>query len=202
MKHKWKRRAVPYAGRGLERPVTEKKPREKKVSTYKAGGITVADRDIIREWIESGLTAEVICEKLKTELNRERRLKTVQVWVERRVGEPYRKPARERTALAEEYWQKELAEKKQHREGEALAKKIAKRDKSRPSHVVAKLTCSVAECEAVTPGDKWSTIKSGWFFMKDGTRYCTKHIPDWVEAWRAKEKQWLDSARPAERKRT
>lgn len=50
----------------------------------------------------------------------------------------------------------------------------------------AKLQCSHDTCEAEVPGDKWSVIKSDWFYLKDGTQYCSEHIPDWVESWRAR----------------
>jgi len=36
---------------------------------------------------------------------------------------------------------------------------------------------------------KWNIMKAereGWFFQKDGTCWCPKHVPEWVEEWRAK----------------
>lgn len=51
------------------------------------------------------------------------------------------------------------------------------------------------ECDAEiapNPGTgrigKWNIMraeKEGWFFQKDGTAYCPKHVPAWVPAWRA-----------------
>lgn len=53
------------------------------------------------------------------------------------------------------------------------------------------LLCSEPECPNSIRGHRWGQIKAeGWFFSKDGvTRYCPDHIPDWVEAWREKQRK-------------
>lgn len=38
---------------------------------------------------------------------------------------------------------------------------------------------------------KWDIIKAGeagWFFQKDGTTWCPEHTPEWVEEWRARQR--------------
>lgn len=38
---------------------------------------------------------------------------------------------------------------------------------------------------------KWDIIRAGekgWFFQKDGTTYCPKHVPAWVAEWRKRKK--------------
>jgi hypothetical protein len=38
---------------------------------------------------------------------------------------------------------------------------------------------------------KWNVMKAsreGWFFQKDDTAWCPDHVPDWVAAWRARQK--------------
>ena len=53
--------------------------------------------------------------------------------------------------------------------------------------------CSVEGCEAwFRDSGYWAHIKAqnlGWFFMKDETKYCPDHVPDWVPAWRLKHGQ-------------
>lgn len=46
------------------------------------------------------------------------------------------------------------------------------------------------ECNTTFPGSKWGAIRAseaGWFFGRDGVRYCPAHVPAWVEPWRAKQ---------------
>jgi|GEM_PF-5203236 hypothetical protein len=50
--------------------------------------------------------------------------------------------------------------------------------------------CSDASCDATIKAGKWSMIRAqelGWFFAKDGGRWCPEHTPAWVEEWRAKQ---------------
>ena len=38
-------------------------------------------------------------------------------------------------------------------------------------------------------GSKWDHLRAhteGWFFTKDGQRYCPDHHPAWVAEWRAR----------------
>lgn len=55
-----------------------------------------------------------------------------------------------------------------------------------------KRTCSESSCnESFRGSSKWSSIRAsneGWFLQRDGTVWCPKHIPDWVEKWRANKK--------------
>jgi hypothetical protein len=44
-------------------------------------------------------------------------------------------------------------------------------------------------CDATVPAHRWGMVRAGsdgWFFQKDGRAYCPKHVPDWVTAWREK----------------
>jgi hypothetical protein len=47
-------------------------------------------------------------------------------------------------------------------------------------------------CTASHPGGKWAAVKAdadGWFHSKaEDQAYCPDHIPDWVSAWRARQK--------------
>jgi len=52
--------------------------------------------------------------------------------------------------------------------------------------------CSEAGCMVTHPASHWDNIKAqelGWFFQKDGRRWCPKHVPTWVAEWRAKGKE-------------
>jgi len=46
--------------------------------------------------------------------------------------------------------------------------------------------CSNPDCEETIPSNKFSHIKSGWFFQKNGDSWCPEHIPDWYEEWKKK----------------
>lgn len=49
--------------------------------------------------------------------------------------------------------------------------------------------CAWPGCEAQYKDHRWGSIKAhaaGWFIQKDGTAWCPDHVPDWVEAWRAR----------------
>ena len=52
----------------------------------------------------------------------------------------------------------------------------------------AVIRCSHEGCKARIKSHAWGKIKSGWFFQKDDNQYCPEHIPEWVEAWRARKK--------------
>lgn len=53
-----------------------------------------------------------------------------------------------------------------------------------------KVYCDGFRCHDYVDNYAWGHIKAdGWFFQKDGYAYCPKHIPEWVEAWRAKKSQ-------------
>lgn len=48
--------------------------------------------------------------------------------------------------------------------------------------------CSHPGCERSFRDHRWGQTKAhgeGWFIQKDGTAWCPKHVPDWVEEWRA-----------------
>lgn len=46
--------------------------------------------------------------------------------------------------------------------------------------------CSAPKCEESFPNHAWGSIKlEGWFRQWNGDNWCPKHIPDWVEGWRA-----------------
>lgn len=56
---------------------------------------------------------------------------------------------------------------------------------------VAKAHCSERECDATHEDHRWGRTKAhseGWFYQKDGTIWCPTHVPDWVNAWRARQK--------------
>lgn len=43
---------------------------------------------------------------------------------------------------------------------------------------------------------KWDVIRAGnegWFFQKGGISYCPEHVPDWVPAWRERQKGSTDA---------
>lgn len=61
-----------------------------------------------------------------------------------------------------------------------------------PRHEGEWITCSEPGCEVKIKNHYWGRVKSnGWFHQKSGESWCPAHVPDWVEAWRAK------SARPS-----
>ena len=46
------------------------------------------------------------------------------------------------------------------------------------------------KCEESYKGHHWGAVKAhdrGWFLQKDGTAWCPKHTPEWVEEWRERE---------------
>ena len=46
--------------------------------------------------------------------------------------------------------------------------------------------CSDPECDATIPDHAWGHIKAdGWFQQRDERIWCPKHIPEWVDKWRA-----------------
>lgn len=57
-----------------------------------------------------------------------------------------------------------------------------------PEKEATRTFCVEPGCMESIPAHKWGQIKEGadWFFKKDGDAWCPKHIPDWVEEWRAK----------------
>ena len=48
------------------------------------------------------------------------------------------------------------------------------------------IICSYSGCPSEVKNNRWAKIKSEWFFQMNGEAWCTEHIPDWVEDWRAK----------------
>lgn len=56
--------------------------------------------------------------------------------------------------------------------------------------------CVAEGCEVTIKNNRWAKTKAeGWFFSKEipaDKGYCPEHVPEWVEAWRAKKK----TARP------
>lgn len=47
--------------------------------------------------------------------------------------------------------------------------------------------CSQPDCTQVVKNHAWAKIKAdGWFFQRDGSLWCPEHVPDWVDAWRAR----------------
>jgi hypothetical protein len=51
------------------------------------------------------------------------------------------------------------------------------------------LTCARKNCTESVPGSRWHMIHAqgaGWFFQKDGTSWCPRHVPRWVRGWRAR----------------
>ncbi len=52
--------------------------------------------------------------------------------------------------------------------------------------------CSIPECTNTIKDHAWGHIKAeGWFFPRDKTQpvFCPVHLPEWVEEWRAKQKE-------------
>jgi hypothetical protein len=48
--------------------------------------------------------------------------------------------------------------------------------------------CAAPKCAATYIPHNWGTRKAqreGWFMQKNGDSWCPKHVPEWVEAWRA-----------------
>lgn len=53
------------------------------------------------------------------------------------------------------------------------------------------LVCADPSCVEMIPDHLWGRTKAyseGWFEQKDGTIWCPAHVPDWVDAWRARQK--------------
>lgn len=47
------------------------------------------------------------------------------------------------------------------------------------------VTCAEEGCDEKIKNHAWGKIKaSEWFQQQDGTVWCPKHIPEWVEEWR------------------
>ena len=48
------------------------------------------------------------------------------------------------------------------------------------------ITCVVEGCPATLKNNKWTVLRSGWFFNRDqqNVGYCPDHIPSWVHDWR------------------
>ena len=48
--------------------------------------------------------------------------------------------------------------------------------------------CTEDGCAASVPNHRWGhTLAEGWFFSRrEKTAHCPEHLPDWVEAWRAR----------------
>lgn len=48
-------------------------------------------------------------------------------------------------------------------------------------------------CKASHPGSRWDAVKAdgaGWFHGKaEEQAYCPEHVPGWVPAWRARQRQ-------------
>jgi hypothetical protein len=52
--------------------------------------------------------------------------------------------------------------------------------------------CSAPGCEAKFDDHMWGSMKAqreGWFLQKNGDAWCPDHIPDWVEAWRSRQRR-------------
>lgn len=55
--------------------------------------------------------------------------------------------------------------------------------------VVRDVPCAWPECPATYKQHRWGMTKAhgaGWMIQKDGTSWCPEHLPEWVEAWRAR----------------
>lgn len=50
--------------------------------------------------------------------------------------------------------------------------------------------CAIPNCPAKIKDHAWGHIQaSDWFFsQKEDRAFCPDHIPEWVEAWRARKK--------------
>lgn len=52
------------------------------------------------------------------------------------------------------------------------------------------VTCAESGCDATHRDrhqwDQGEAAKKGWFFQKDGKRWCPEHNPPWVAEWRAR----------------
>lgn len=46
------------------------------------------------------------------------------------------------------------------------------------------ISCEEPLCAQQIKNNKFTKIRSGWFFTKDDKAYCPKHIPKWVKKWR------------------
>lgn len=67
------------------------------------------------------------------------------------------------------------------------------------SDKVYETQCSQEGCEEVVPKatatkrtSSWDLLRAtqaGWFTQKDGQVWCPKHVPDWVEGWRAEQRE-------------
>lgn len=62
---------------------------------------------------------------------------------------------------------------------------------SDPGHKTAEKTCAQNGCDESYQEHRWGAIKAhdaGWFTQKDGTAWCPQHVPDWVPAWRERQR--------------
>lgn len=58
-------------------------------------------------------------------------------------------------------------------------------------HIMDK-ECAHPGCPAAFRDHAWGATKAhkdGWFHGKDGNSFCPEHVPEWVEAWRARRKK-------------
>jgi hypothetical protein len=62
--------------------------------------------------------------------------------------------------------------------------------------------CAHSGCDATFKDHHWGHIEAGnkgWFFQKNGDRWCPRHVPDWVEGWRAQRSGSVPSTAPVGR---
>ena len=56
-------------------------------------------------------------------------------------------------------------------------------------HPVSSTKCAESDCTASVKNHYWGHVKAdGWFFSKEGPAWCPEHLPDWVPAWRERQK--------------
>lgn len=51
-------------------------------------------------------------------------------------------------------------------------------------------------CEKTCPNHKWGHLrahKEGWFFSKDRHAFCPDHRPEWVEKWRERKQERVET---------
>lgn len=51
--------------------------------------------------------------------------------------------------------------------------------------------CSAPGCDASFKNHSWGAVKAhdaGWFQQNDGGAWCPEHVPDWVPAWRERQR--------------
>lgn len=58
-------------------------------------------------------------------------------------------------------------------------------------------TCDhLTGCKARYKTHHWGkkeAAREGWFFQKNGDAFCPKHVPEWVEEWRARQQAKKES---------